>query len=483
MNFNMIAYILGSIIRIEAALLAVPGFLSVWYQETHAAAAFVATITACLMVGSILASRKPENKRIYGREGFVVVALSWIVMSVLGALPFYLSGAISGYVNCFFETVSGFTTTGASILQEIEALPKSILFWRCFTHWIGGMGILVFMLAIMPLGDDRTMYLMKAEAPGPLVSKLVPKVKSTAKILYLIYIALTVLEMVLLFAGGMPFFDSVVHALSTAGTGGFSVKNNSIAAYGSVYFEYVITIFMLLFGVNFNLFYLMLMRDFKNVWRNEELRYYIAIVCIATALITIDISGYYHSIEGAFRHAIFQVAAIMSTTGFVTANFDLWPELSKSILYCLLFLGACGGSTAGGIKISRVVILMKMVAREIRRIVHPRSVNLIKLDGYKVDEDSIRSASGFFILYILILLGSFMLVSLDNFDFITNITAVTTCLSNVGPGLAMAGPVENLSFFSGFAKLVLCMDMLLGRLEIFPIIMLFAPSIWRKSYM
>ena len=479
----MIAYILGNIIRIEAALLAVPAFISIWYQETKAASAFVVTITACLMVGTVLASREPENKRIYGREGFVVVALSWIVMSVLGALPFYLSGSISGYINCLFETVSGFTTTGASILQEIETLPKSIQFWRCFTHWIGGMGILVFMLAIMPLGDERTMHLMKAEAPGPLVSKLVPKVKSTAKILYTIYIVLTLVEMILLFVGGMPFFDSVVHALSTAGTGGFSIKNSSIAEYNSAYFEYVITAFMLLFGVNFNLFYLMLMKDFKNVWKNEELRYYIAIVCIATALITIDISRYYPTVEGSFRHAIFQVAAIMSTTGFVTANFDLWPEFSKTLLYCLLLLGACGGSTAGGIKVSRFVILLKMIRREISHIVHPRSVNLIKLDGCKVDEDSIRSVMGFIILYALILLGSFMLISLDNFDFITNITAVTTCLSNVGPGLAMAGPVENLSFFSGFAKLVLCLDMLLGRLEIFPIIMLFAPSIWRKSYM
>ena len=310
MNFNMIAYILGNIIRIEAALLAVPAFVSIWYQEAKAASAFVATIIACLMVGTVLVSREPENKRIYGREGFVVVALSWIVMSVLGALPFYLSGSISGYVNCFFETVSGFTTTGASILQEIETLPKSIQFWRCFTHWIGGMGILVFMLAIMPLGDERTMYLMKAEAPGPLVSKLVPKVKSTAKILYTIYIVLTLVEMILLFAGGMPFFDSVVHALSTAGTGGFSVKNSSIAEYNSAYFEYVITAFMLLFGVNFNLFYLMLMKDFKNVWKNEELRYYIAIVCIATALITIDISRYYPTVEGSFRHAIFQVAVV-----------------------------------------------------------------------------------------------------------------------------------------------------------------------------
>ncbi len=483
MNFNMIAYILGTIIRIEAVLLSVPVCVAFWYQEEAEATAFAAAVTACLMAGAVLVSREPKDKRIYGREGFVVVALSWIVMSLLGALPFYLSGTIDGYVNCFFETVSGFTTTGASILHEVEGLPKSILFWRCFTHWIGGMGILVFMLAIMPMGDERTMYLMKAEAPGPLVSKLVPKVKSTAKILYTIYVVLTLFEMVLLSVGGMPLFDSVAHALSTAGTGGFSVKNASIAAYDSVYFEYVITAFMLLFGVNFNLFYLMLMRDFKNVWKNEELRCFIGIVCIATVLITLDVSRYYATEEGAFRHAIFQVAAIMSTTGFVTADFNHWPEFSKTLLYCLLFLGACGGSTAGGIKISRFIILLKMIRREVSHIVHPRSVNLIKLDGYRVDEDSIRSVTGFIVLYVLILLASFLLISLDGFDFTTNMTAVTTCLSNVGPGLAMAGPVENLSFFSGAAKLVLCMDMLLGRLEIFPIIMLFAPSIWRKSYM
>lgn len=483
MNYNMIAYILGSIIRIEGVLLVLPTFTAFWYQEEQAAVAFIATITACLLVGSVLISREPQNKRIYGREGFIVVALSWIVMSFLGALPFYLSGSIEGYINCFFETVSGFTTTGASVLLEIEHLPKSMLFWRCFTHWIGGMGILVFMLAIMPLGDERTMHLMKAEAPGPLVSKLVPRVKSTAKLLYKFYIILTLLEMILLYAGGMPFYDSVVHALSTAGTGGFSIKNASIAAYNSVYFEYVITVFMLLFGVNFNLFYLMVMRDFKNVWRNEELRYYIGIVCIATMLITINIYQYYPTLESAFRHAIFQVAAIMSTTGFVTANFDLWPEFSKSILYCLLFLGACGGSTAGGIKISRFIILLKMIGREIRHIVHPRSVNLIKLDGFKIEEDAVRSVAGFIVLYVMILLGSFMIVSLNDFDFITNMSAVTTCLSNVGPGLNMAGPVENYAFFSGFSKLILCLDMLLGRLEIFPIIMLFAPSIWRKSYM
>lgn len=483
MNYKMIAYLLGNILHIEGLLLIVPVAVAFGFREELSATAFIASAVVCLIAGAVLKSREPKDVRIYGREGFIVAALSWIVMSFFGAIPFYLTRSIPGFINCYFETVSGFTTTGATVLTEIEHLPNSILFWRCFTHWIGGMGILVFMLAIMPLSDDRTMHLMRAEAPGPLVSKLVPRVKSTAKILYIIYVVLTILEIILLYAGGMSFFDSVIHAISTAGTGGFSNKNNSIAAYNSRYFEYVIAVFMLLFSINFNLYYLMIMRDFKNVWRNEELRMFLMIVAIATLLITTNIYDYYPTLEAAFRHAIFQVAAIMSTTGFVTANFDLWPEFSKTILFCLLFLGACGGSTAGGIKVSRFVILVKMVSREIRHIVHPRSVNLIKLDGFKIESEVTRSVASFIILYVLILLGSFVLLALNNFDFATNMTAVTTCLSNVGPGLNMAGPTENLAFFSGFSKLILCMDMLLGRLEIFPILMLFTPSIWRKSYM
>ena len=483
MNYNMIAYLLGNILHIEGVLLSVPVAVAFFYREEYSATSFIASAVVCLIAGAVLQSREPEDKRIYGREGFVVAALSWIVMSFFGAIPYYLTDSIPGFINCYFETVSGFTTTGATMLTEIEHLDNAILFWRCFTHWIGGMGILVFMLAVMPLSDDRTMHLMKAEAPGPLVSKLVPRVKSTAKLLYIIYVILTVLEIILLYAGGMSFFDSVIHGISTAGTGGFSNKNASIAAYNSRYFEYIITIFMLLFSVNFNLYYLMVMRDFKNVWRNEELRTFLFIVVIATAMITFNIYDYYPTLEAAFRHAIFQVAAIMSTTGFVTANFDLWPEFSKTILFCLLFLGACAGSTAGGIKISRFIILIKMVVREIRHIVHPRSVNLIKLDGYKIDSEVTRSVASFIILYIFILLGSFIVISLNGFDFATNMTAVTTCLSNVGPGLNMAGPTENMAFFSPFSKLVLCLDMLLGRLEIFPILMLFTPSIWKKGYM
>ena len=479
----MIAYLLGNILHIEGVLLSVPVAVAFFYREEYSATSFIASAVVCLIAGAVLQSREPEDKRIYGREGFVVAALSWIVMSFFGAIPYYLTDSIPGFINCYFETVSGFTTTGATMLTEIEHLDNAILFWRCFTHWIGGMGILVFMLAVMPLSDDRTMHLMKAEAPGPLVSKLVPRVKSTAKLLYIIYIILTVLEIILLYAGGMSFFDSVIHGISTAGTGGFSNKNASIAAYNSRYFEYIITIFMLLFSVNFNLYYLMVMRDFKNVWRNEELRTFLFIVVIATAMITFNIYDYYPTLEAAFRHAIFQVAAIMSTTGFVTANFDLWPEFSKTILFCLLFLGACAGSTAGGIKISRFIILIKMVVREIRHIVHPRSVNLIKLDGYKIDSEVTRSVASFIILYIFILLGSFIVISLNGFDFATNMTAVTTCLSNVGPGLNMAGPTENMAFFSPFSKLVLCLDMLLGRLEVFPILMLFTPSIWKKGYM
>ncbi len=483
MNYHMMAYILGNILRVEGLFLFAPALLAVYYGERKSLFAFLLTIGITMLIGTIFVKAEPRNKKIYGREGFVIVALAWIIISVFGALPFYFSGAITGIVNCFFETVSGFTTTGASILKEIEGLPMSILFWRSFTHWIGGMGILVFMLAVMPAVDERSMHLMRAEAPGPVVSKLVPKVKSTAKLLYGIYIVLTFLEIVLLFAGGMPLFDSIVNSFSTAGTGGFAIKNASIAAYERPYFEYVITIFMLLFSVNFNLYYLLLIKDVKNIFKSEELRCYLFIILSSIGIITVNILSFYPTVESAFRHAAFQVLSVISTTGFATANYDVWPELSKTLLVILIIIGACGGSTGGGIKVSRLIILLKMAGREIRHIVHPRSINIIKLDDHKVDEEVIRGVSGFIIIYLFITLGSFLLISLNNFDFTTSITAVLTCIGNVGPGLAMVGPVENYSFFSDFSKLVLCFDMLLGRLEIFPILMLFAPSVWRRSYM
>lgn len=481
MNYRVMAYILGSIMQTEGVLMGLSALVAVYFKEKHEFFSFLATIVILLVLGTVMKMKAPGNKRIYGREGFVIVALSWIVMSVFGALPFYFSGSIHGIVNCLFETVSGFTTTGATILSEVESLPRSILFWRSFTHWIGGMGILVFVLAIIPLADERSMHLMKAESPGPMVSKLVPKIKSTAKILYSIYIGLTIMEFLLLKIGGMPWFDSFTHAVSTAGTGGFSIKNSSIAAYDNAYFEYVITIFMLLFGVNFNMFYLLLIKDFKAVFKNEELRYYLGIVAASILIITINIAHLYPTLEGAFRHAAFQVATISSTTGFITANYELWPELSKTILIVLTILGGCGGSTSGGIKISRFIILMKLSVREIKHIIHPRSVNIIRLEGHKISSETLQGTTGYFITYILLLFGSFILVSLDNRDFVTSLTAVLTSLGNVGPGLSMVGPVENFGFFSTFPKIILSLDMLFGRLEIFPMIMLFSPVIWRKS--
>ncbi len=483
MNYRMMAYILGNILKMEGLFLSIPALLAVFYGEKKALFAFGVTIFIGMTVGSIFTKGEPKDRKIYGREGFVVVALGWIIMSFFGAMPFYFSGAIEGPVNCFFETVSGFTTTGASILREIEGLPMSILFWRSFTHWIGGMGILVFMLAIMPAVDERSMHLMRAEAPGPLVSKLVPKVKSTAKLLYEMYIILTLLEIFLLVLGGMPVFDSIVNTFATAGTGGFAIKNASIAAYENSYYEYVITIFMFLFSVNFNLYYFLLVKDMKNIFKNEELRYFIAIILGAIAIITLNIVNLYPTIESAFRHAAFQVLSIISTTGFATANFDAWPELSKSLIVILMIVGACGGSTGGGIKVSRLIILLKMAGMEIRRIVHPRSVNIIKLDGHRVDEEITRGVGGFIIVYLFLTMGSFLLISVNNYDFTTSLTSVLSCLGNVGPGLAMVGPIENYSFYSDFSKLVLCFDMLLGRLEIFPIIMIFAPSVWKRSFM
>ncbi|NBK93544.1 TrkH family potassium uptake protein [bacterium 1XD21-13] len=480
MNYSMIRFILGRMLRIEGLVLLIPAFVSLIYQE-HSGLTFVLT-AALLMALSLLLGKRPKNMVFYAKEGFVIVALAWILWSAFGALPFVLSGSIPHFVDAFFETVSGFTTTGSTILQDIEALPKGINFWRCLTHWIGGMGVLVFVMAVIPLGNKGAMFLMRAEMPGPTCDKLVPKSRGTAKILYGMYIFLSCVEVILLLAGGMNLYNAVIHTFSTAGTGGFSSMNASIAAFDSAYIDGVITVFMLLFGVNFNLYYLLLLKNVRAVFKSEELRAYLGVVVGAVTLITINILHLYETPLRALRYAAFQVASVITTTGFVTANFDLWPEFSKTVILLLMIIGACAGSTGGGMKVSRILILAKTIGKEIRQILHPKSVNVVKMDGKRVPGESIHGVYVYLICYLVILAGSVLLVAVDNQDFTTNFTAVMTTLNNVGPGLSRVGPVENFSHFSYFSKLILSMDMLVGRLEILPMLMLFAPQVWRKKF-
>ncbi len=480
MNYSIIRFILGRMLRIEGLVLLFPALVSLIYQE-HSGLTFILT-AAILMALSLLLGKKPKNMVFYAKEGFIIVALAWILWSAFGALPFVLSGAIPHFVDAFFETVSGFTTTGSTILTDIEALPKGINFWRCLTHWIGGMGVLVFVMAVIPLGNKGAMFLMRAEMPGPTCDKLVPKSRGTAKILYGMYIFLSGVEVVLLLAGGMDLYNAVIHTFSTAGTGGFSSMNASVAAFDSAYIDGVITVFMLLFGVNFNLYYLLLLHNVRAVVKSEELRAYLGVVAGAVVLITINILHLYETPLKALRYAAFQVASVITTTGFVTANYDLWPELSKTVILLLMIIGACAGSTGGGMKVSRILILAKTIGKEIRQILHPKSVNIVKMDGKRVPGESIHGVYVYLICYLVILAGSILLVSLDNLDFTTNFTAVLTTLNNVGPGLAKVGPIENFYHFSYFSKLILSVDMLVGRLEILPILMLFAPQVWRKKF-
>ena len=480
MNYSIIRFILGRMLRIEGLVLLVPALVSLVYQE-HSGLTFVLT-SALLIALSLLLGKRPKNMVFYAKEGFVIVALAWILWSAFGALPFVLSGSIPHFVDAFFETVSGFTTTGSTILQDIEVLPKGINFWRCLTHWIGGMGVLVFVMAVIPLGNKGAMFLMRAEMPGPTCDKLVPKSRGTAKILYCMYLFLSGVEVLLLLAGGMDLYNAVIHTFSTAGTGGFSSMNASVAAFDSAYIDGVITVFMLLFGINFNLYYLLLLKNVRAVMKSEELRAYLGIVAGAIALITLNILHLYETPLRALRYAAFQVASIITTTGFVTANYELWPELSKTVILLLMIIGACAGSTGGGMKVSRILILSKTIGKEVRQILHPKSVNVVKMDGKRVPGESIHGVYVYLICYLVILCGSVLLVSVDNQDFTTNFTAVLTTLNNVGPGLARVGPIENFSHFSYFSKLVLSMDMLVGRLEILPMLMLFAPQVWRKKF-
>lgn len=480
MNRRMILYMVGTVVKIEAVLLVLPLIVSLIYKEA-CAKDFLISIAIALASGFALTLiSRPGNKVIYAKEGFVIVSLAWIALSVVGALPFYISREIPSFVDAFFETVSGFTTTGASILTDVEAMSKGLLFWRSFTHWIGGMGVLVFVMAIVPKVSDRTIHILRAEAPGPVVGKIVPKMKQTARILYFIYIALTFIEMILLLAGGMSLFDSVVHAVGTAGTGGFGIKADSLASY-SPYIQWVITAFMFIFAVNFNLYYFMLIRKFRSAVKNEELITYLIIVFLSITAITINIRPLYEGVSESIRTAAFQVGAIISTTGFATADFNQWPGLSKTILLLLMFVGGCAGSTAGGFKISRVVMLFKTIKRELQKLLHPRAVSTIRLDGKRVDEKTISSLGSYLAIYALFFCVVVFLLGFDAFDLETNISAAASCVNNIGPGLGSAGPAASYAGFSPFSKILLSATMLLGRLEIIPLVLTFSPSTWTKK--
>ena len=479
MNHEMIRYIIGMVLKVEGVLLLLPVFVGILYRE-QSAWAFLISALVCLALGFLCSFSKPKENVFYATEGYVSVALSWIVLSVFGAFPFVLSGEIPSIVNALFETISGFTTTGASILSDVEALSHCMLFWRSFTHWIGGMGVLVFILAVLPLSGGSNMYLMKAESPGPSVEKLVPRVKETAMILYGIYIVITLIEIVLLLVSGMPLFDAVATSFGTAGTGGFGIKNDSIGGYSSV-IQIIITVFMILFGVNFNIYYLMLRKKWKQVLYSEELRAYLGVILVTIIIIALYIRSAYGSMGEAVKHSAFQVASIITTTGFCTTDFNLWPQVPKTILIMLMFMGACAGSTGGGMKVSRFLIMMKTVKKEIFTFLHPHGVKKVKMDGHLIEHETVRAVNIYLIAYFLILTFSVLLIGVDDLDFTTNFTAVAATFNNIGPGLELVGPTQNFGVFSSFSKLVLMFDMLAGRLEIFPMLVLFTPYAWRKK--
>ena len=481
MNTKIVRYILCRMLGVEAALLLVPVLVAVIYQEKCGIVFLIPIVILCLLFWMV-GRKRPEHGQIYGKEGMVIVALAWILWSLFGAMPFTLSGYIPSYVDAFFETVSGFTTTGSSIIPDVEVLPHCLLFWRSFTHWIGGMGVLVFVLVVTSLDRKNSMHLMRAEVPGPEKDKLVPKAMSTARILYGMYLTLTVIEMVFLVIGGMNLFDSMIFSFGSAGTGGFSNYADSVAHFNSAYIDGVITVFCALFGVNFALFYFMILGDFKSILKNEELRTYILLIAGATAAIMLNIHSLYPTIGKSFRYAVFQVVTVITTTGYSTADFAQWPMFSKAVLMMLTVIGACASSTGGGIKVSRLLVGIKCVKREIVQLAHPKSVGIIRIGGKKVSSDVLRTIYIYFIAYVGILIGSVVLVSLDNFDFETTFSAVLTTLGNVGPGMAQVGPMGNFAEFSPLSKLILCFDMLAGRLEIFPFLVLFTAPAWRRKF-
>ena len=480
MNTRMIGFLLGRILLVEAGLLALPLLTALLYGEPLMP--WLATMLVLAAIGWGLSLRKPERTALYAKDGFAAVALVWLLMSAFGALPFVLSGDIPNYIDAFFETVSGFTTTGASILTAVEPLSRGGLFWRSFTHWVGGMGVLVFVMAILPMSDGHTMHILRAEMPGPTAGKLVSRMSDTAKILYGMYFVMTLVMIGLLLLGGMDLFDASVHAFGAAGTGGFSSRNASVGAYNSAYIDIVTGIGMLAFGVNFNLYFFLLVRRFREVLRSEELWVYLGIVAASTAAIAANILSLYDSVGTALRHTFFQVSSVITTTGYATVDFGQWPVFSKTVLVLLMFVGGCAGSTAGGLKVTRIVTLAKAAVMDMRKMLHPNAVINVRMEGRALPEKQVRGVQAYLSIYILILCGSWLLLSLAGFDELTTFTAVVTCINNVGPGLNMVGPTGNFGFFAPWAKLLLSFDMLAGRLELFPMLLLFTPSIWRGSH-
>jgi trk system potassium uptake protein TrkH len=484
MNYKMMGRFTAQMLLIEGIFLIPALLISLFLGESAAAYGFAVTLGLIALVGGpMYFFCRDAKSAFYATDGMVCVAVSWLVLSLVGAIPFYVSEAIPFYIDALFETVSGFTTTGASILPEVEHMAKGLMYWRSFTHWVGGMGVLVFLLAIAPSkGNEQgfTMHLLRAESPGPSVGKLVPKMRKTASILYFLYIILTVLDFLFLIIGGMPVFDAVCTSFGTAGTGGFGIKNDSIASY-SPYLQNVTTVFMLLFGVNFSCYYLLTLRQIKNVLKDEELRLYVLIVLGSIGLVVWNLGDFYPTLEETVRHAAFQVSSIITTTGFATTDFDLWPSFSRTILLCLMVIGACAGSTGGGLKVARVLLLFKSLKRNIAQMLHPRKVQVIRNNGSVVSERIVANTNAYLCAYVVLMFGSFVLISLDGYSVGTNFSAVLSCLNNIGPGLELAGPTCNFSIFSTFSKLVLILDMLLGRLEIFPILVLFSLQTWKNA--
>lgn len=480
MNISIIFYILGWVLCTEAGAMLFPCVVSLIYSEKQGLY-YLITLAVCLAVGIALIVKKPKKTRFYAKEGFAIVGLSWIVLSIIGAIPLCISGDIPSFMSALFETVSGFTTTGATNLTDVEALSKTGLFWRSETHWIGGMGVLVLILTLLPIAGGQNIQLMRAESPGPTVDKFKPRLRYTAMILYIIYIVITILEIVFLLIGKMPLFDAVTTAFSTAGTGGFAITNDGINAYHSPYIEIVVTVFMILFSINFSFYYMIITRRFKEAMKNTEVWTYLGIILVSSLTIALNVYKLFPNVKDTLRNSFFTVASVISTTGLCTADFDKWPQLSKMIIIMLMFIGACAGSTGGGIKVSRIMVLCKSAVGEIKHLVHPKSVNSIKISGKKVSSETVKNIRSFFVIEMIILAVSALIVSLDNFDSTTTVTSVITCIQNVGPGLNVVGPTGNFASFSILSKLVLIFDMLAGRLELMPLLVLFYPPIWKKN--